>query len=76
MTRTRFNGLCRALADKIQHKYNGQHIDGSILRFYRDREHTLQAMQAIARKNGAGCEYKSYQEAWEALKPARDCVGM
>ena len=64
MTRQRYIGKVRALADAIQHKYNGKHIDGSVNKFYRD--------SAI----GNTLKFKSYAEAWESLKPARDLVNM
>lgn len=64
MTRQRYIGKVRALADAIQYRYNGKHINGSINKFYRDS--TI----------GGSLKFKSYAEAWESLKPARDLVGM
>lgn len=65
MTRKKFNKLSRTLSEKIQCKYTGKHLTGDVLRFYRNREHRIGSIK-----------FDSYAEAWEALKPARDCVGM
>ena len=64
MTRSKYIGKVRALADAIQYKYNGKHIDGHILSFYRDTQ---------IRKT---LKFNSYAEAWENLKPARELVNM
>ena len=42
----------------------GETVKGSTLRFYRDKD-----LSTIV-----GC--KSYDEAWELVKPLRDAVGM
>ena len=41
----------------------GKHIDGKTLAFYRDKDLTT-------------IEANSYAEAWEMMKPLRDCVNM
>lgn len=64
MTRQRYIGKVRALADAIQYKYNGKHINGSNNKFYKN---------SII---GSTLKFKSYAEAWESLKPARDLVNM
>ena len=51
------------MAEKMQYKYNGKHIDGKALKFYESR-------------NITNIKPNSYAEAWELLKPARDLVGM
>lgn len=62
MTRKRFIKLCVAMSEKILQK-QGRHMSGEVLKWYRDKD--LTTIQA-----------KSYAEAWEILKPARDIVGM
>ena len=80
MTRKRFNNLCRALVQKIcEREYGGKKgaLNGEILRFYRDREHTIECMkQHYERLKGEKYPYRSYQELWDALEPARNVVGM
>ena len=66
MTRKRFNKLTVALCEKIQMKYNGEHLKGDALKFYRDKEHRI----------GNTVKFSSYAEAWESLKSARELVGM
>lgn len=63
MTRKRYIKLTRAMAEKIQYKYNGKHLDGKVLKFYESR-------------NITNIKPNSYAEAWEILKPVRDLVGM
>ena len=63
MTRKRFIKLCIAMCEKLQMQNDGRHVKGKILRWYRDKDLTT-------------IDAKSYAEAWEMLKPARDCVGM
>ena len=65
MTITKYNKLCVALCEKLQEKTNGGHLNGETLKFYRDREHRIGFIKA-----------KSYAEAWEKLRLARECVGM
>ena len=63
MTKKRFRNLCVAMCERIQNQYDGGHLKGKTLKWYRDKDLTT-------------IEAKSYAEAWELLKPARDCVGM
>ena len=63
MTRKKYIKMVRALCEKLHYKYNGGHLDGKSLKFYRDT-------------NINKITPNSYAEAWELLKPARDCVGM
>lgn len=63
MTRKRFQKLCIEMCDRIQMKYNGKHVNGKTLKWYRDK--------SIKTINS-----KSYAEAWDMLKLARQCVDM
>lgn len=63
MTRKKFRNLCITLCDRIQMNHDGTHIKGSVLKWYRDKDLTT-------------IKAKSYAEAWEALRLARECVGM
>ena len=62
MTRQRFFGLRMELVRRINSKYGGQPI-GKALKACRDQEVIFNSI-------------KSYKEAWEILKPARDLVNM
>ena len=68
MTRQRFVGLCVALAHRCRVGYDGQHADGDVLRFYRDKRISNDA------RNNLKC--RSYAEAWESFLPVRKAVGM
>lgn len=63
MTRRRYVKLSMGLCEKICKKYNNTHVCGKDLKYYRDLNITK-------------IKANSYAEAWERLKPARDCVGM
>lgn len=63
MKRRKFQRLCIALCEKIQNNYDGTHLKGNILKWYRD-------------KNLTTIKANSYKEAWEALMPIRKVVGM
>ena len=62
MSRQRFYGLRMELVRRINAKYDGQPI-GKALAACRDLRPTFDG-------------FKSYKEAWDILKPARDLVGM
>ena len=62
MSRQRFNGLRMELVRRINTKYGGQPIG--------------KAFAACRDLSPAFDSVKSYKGAWEALKPARDLVGM
>ena len=64
MTRKRYIKLVVALCEKLQKGYDGKHLNGETLKFYRER--SLKDMP----------KYSSYADAWNDLKPARDCVEM
>ena len=68
MTRKRFNKLMTAMAHRV-YAQNGKTAPGDVQRFYKDFR--IENMPAYKRG-----ETKSYAEAWAALKPCREAVGM
>lgn len=62
MTRKKWKKLMIELCRRIAVD-NGKTIDGKTLAWYRDKDITT-------------IKAKSYKDAWESMKPARDLVGM
>ena len=63
MTRKKYIKMVVAMNEKI-YSTQGIHLDGKKLKWYRDL--------TLAKTNG----FKSYEDAWNALKKLRDLVQM